>query len=118
MAKIYQMWMNKGTLNGKRYLSEETCLVFTTETSNISRRGLGFDKPDLLDNNNTPCSESATSFVYGQTGFTGNCVWADSSNGVIFVFLSNSISPNVWNTKLGDMGIRKRIQEAIYKSLK
>ena len=46
VARIYQMLLNGGELDGRRYLSAETCRVFTTTVSGISRRGLGFDKPD------------------------------------------------------------------------
>lgn len=43
VARIYQMLLNRGELDGQRYLSKETCQLFTTEVSKISRRGLGFD---------------------------------------------------------------------------
>ncbi len=118
VAKIYQMLLNGGELNGRRYLSEATCRLFTTETSAVSRRGLGFDKPDLSDLKNSPCAPSASSAVYGHTGFTGTCTWVDPVNRTVYVFLSNRLCPNVWNTKLGEMNIRTDIQEAIYKSLK
>lgn len=118
VAKIYQMILNGGEWNGKRYLSEATCRLFTTETSAISRRGLGFDKPNLRDLKNSPCAASATSAVYGHTGFTGTCVWVDPEHRTVYVFLSNRLCPNVWNTKLGEMNIRTDIQEAVYKSLK
>lgn len=118
VAMLYQMLLNGGELNGKRYLSEATCRLFTTETSAISRRGLGFDKPDLKSPKSNPCAPSAPSGVYGHTGFTGTCVWADPVNRTVYVFLSNRLCPNVWNTKLGEMNIRTDIQEAIYRSLK
>lgn len=118
VAKIYQMMLNGGEWNGKRYLSEATCRLFTTETSAISRRGLGFDKPNLKDLKNSPCAPSATNAVYGHTGFTGTCAWVDPEHGTVYVFLSNRLCPNVWNTKLTEMNIRTNIQEAIYKSLK
>lgn len=118
VAMLYQMLLNGGELNGKRYLSEATCRLFTTETSAISRRGLGFDKPDLKSPKSNPCAPSAPSGVYGHTGFTGTCVWADPVNRMVYVFLSNRLCPNVWNTKLGEMNIRTDIQEAIYRSLK
>lgn len=118
VAKIYQMMLNGGEWNGKRYLSEATCRLFTTEASAISRRGLGFDKPNLKDLKNSPCAPSATNTVYGHTGFTGTCAWVDPEHGTVYVFLSNRLCPNVWNTKLTEMNIRTNIQEAIYKSLK
>lgn len=118
VAKIYQMMLNGGEWNGKRYLSEATCRLFTTEASAISRRGLGFDKPNLKDLKNSPCAPSAIGAVYGHTGFTGTCAWVDPEHGTVYVFLSNRLCPNVWNTKLTEMNIRTNIQEAIYKSLK
>lgn len=117
VAKIYQMLLNGGELNGKRYLSEATCRLFTTEKSVISRRGLGFDRPDVSIVKRSPCAVSAPEGVYGHTGFTGTCAWVDPKSQTVYVFLSNRLCPNVWNTKLGDMNIRTDIQELIFKSL-
>lgn len=117
VAKIYQMLLNGGEWNGKRFLSEATCRLFTTEKSAISRRGLGFDKPDKKSAKLSPCSISATESVYGHTGFTGTCVWVDPTYQTIYVFLSNRICPHVWDTKLIDMDICTDIQELIYKSI-
>ena len=87
VAKVYQMLLNGGELDGKRYLSKETCRVFTTTVSRISRRGLGFDKPDRHNPQKSPCAESAPASVYGHTGFTGTCAWTDPENGLVYVFL-------------------------------
>ena len=118
VAKIYQMILNGGEWNGKRYLSEATCRLFTTETSAISRRGLGFDKPNLKDLKNSPCAASATAAVYGHTGFTGTCFWVDPDNNLLYIFLSNRVNPTRANNKLGSLDIRTRIQDAIYKAIK
>lgn len=117
VAKVYQMLLNGGELDGKRYLSEETCRLFTTTTSRRSRRGLGFDKPDRLNPAKGPCSKSAPASVYGHIGFTGTCAWVDPDNRLVYVFLSNRIYPDAWNTKLMRMNIRSRIQEAMYEAL-
>lgn len=111
------MLLNGGEFNGKRFLSKATCRLFTTEKSAISRRGLGFDKPDVSIVKRSPCAPSASEAVYGHTGFTGTCAWVDPENKTVYVFLSNRLCPNVWNTKLGDMNIRRDIQELIYKSM-
>lgn len=117
VAKIHQMLLNGGELDGRRYLSKETCKVFTTTVSKITRRGLGFDKPDIGNPQKSPCAESAPASVYGHTGFTGTCAWADPENSLIYVFLCNRIYPNVWNNKLMQLNIRTRIQEAVYKAM-
>lgn len=117
LAKIYQMLLNGGEWRGKRYLSEQTCRLFTTETSQRSRSGLGFDRPDVSIPMRSPCAAQAPAAVFGQNGFSGTAVWADPQNDLIYVFLSNRQCPHAWNTRLADMEIIKEIQEVIYKSL-
>lgn len=118
VAQVYQMLLNGGELNGKRYLSKETCQLFTTEVSKISRRGLGFDKPDTKNPRMSPCGTHATAKVYGHTGFTGTCAWVDPDNKLVYVFLSNRIYPKVTNGKLSKMNIRENIQDVIYEAIK
>jgi CubicO group peptidase (beta-lactamase class C family) len=118
VARIYQMILNGGELDGQRYLSEETCKLFTTMTSKISRRGLGYDKPDKENPSNSPCAFSAPASVYGHTGFTGTCAWVDPDNQLVYVFLSNRTYPNAWENRLHNLKIRERIQEVLYQSMK
>lgn len=118
VARVYQMLLNGGEIDGKRYLSKETCNLFTTETSKISRRGLGFDKPDMEDPKKGNCASGVPAGVYGHTGFTGTCAWVDPENDLVYVILSNRIYPNVTNRKLNQLHIRERIQEAIYDAMK
>jgi beta-glucosidase-like glycosyl hydrolase/CubicO group peptidase (beta-lactamase class C family) len=117
VASIYQMILNGGELDGNRYLSEETCRLFTTVTSHISRRGLGYDKPDKAVPVNSPCAAEAPASVYGHTGFTGTCAWVDPENKMVYVFLSNRTYPNAWENKLHELKIRERIQSVLYQSM-
>ncbi|KAA6325032.1 hypothetical protein EZS27_025705 [termite gut metagenome] len=117
IARIHQMILNNGELDGHRYLSEETCRLFTTKTSDISHRGLGFNKPIIDDPQRNPCSGLAPASVYGHTGFTGTCVWVDPENSLVYVFLSNRLYPNAWVNTLSTLNIRERIQDTIYQSL-
>jgi CubicO group peptidase (beta-lactamase class C family) len=117
VARIYQMILNGGEIDGQRYLSQETCRLFTSLTSRISRRGLGFDKPDKKNAANSPCCDLAPASVYGHTGFTGTCAWVDPDNRLVYVFLSNRTYPNAWENKLHKMKIRERIQKIIYQAL-
>lgn len=117
LARIYQMLLNGGELDGRRYLGKETCRLFTTTTARNCRRGLGFDRPDTRNPEKSPCAPSTPASVFGHTGFTGGCAWADPDNGLVFVFLSNRIYPDSWNTKLMKLDIRGKIQEAMYSAL-
>jgi len=118
VAMVYQMLLNDGEMDGKRYLRAETCRIFTTTNSASGRRGLGFDKPIPGKPGHSPCCDSAPTEVYGHTGYTGTCCWVDPVNKLVYVFLSNRTYPNDGVNKLARMGIRTDIQEVIYESLK
>jgi CubicO group peptidase (beta-lactamase class C family) len=117
IAQIHQMILNNGVFDGHRYLSEDTCRLFTTETSELSHRGLGFNKPVAGDSKRSPCSGLTPASAYGHTGFTGTCAWVDPKNNLVYVFLSNRLYPNGWVNKLSKLSIRERIQDVIYQSL-
>ncbi len=118
LAVIMQMLLNGGRMNGKKFISDSTIKLFTTYGSPISRRGLGFDKPEK-DNaarkEPYPCL-SASPQTFGHTGFTGTSAWADPQNNLIFIFLSNRVHPDGSN-KLLRMNVRGNIHEAVYKAL-
>ncbi|RZM25314.1 MAG: beta-N-acetylglucosaminidase [Pedobacter sp.] len=115
VAIIYQMLLNKGTYGGQQYFKPETVDLFTSRQSDISRRGLGFDRADPDLTKKYP-SELASPQTYGHTGYTGTCVWVDPSRGLVYVFLSNRVHPSV-SDKLGNLKIRGRIQDAINKAI-
>lgn len=117
VATVYQMLLNKGELNGRRYLSQETCNLFTVTTSASGRRGLGFDKPDPAHPKWNSCCVSAPQAVYGHTGYTGTCCWVDPVNNIVYVFLSNRTYPYDAVNKLARMSIRPKIQEVMYQSM-
>ena len=87
IAKLYQMWLNMGTYGGEEYLSPKTCQLFLQAKSGISRRGLGFDKPETTTGKSSPTALSAPAGTYGHTGFTGTCFWVDPDNNLIYIFL-------------------------------
>lgn len=118
VAEICQLILNGGVLNGRRYLSEACCSLFTTTTSALKRRWLGFDRSIPSNPTHSPCSPSTPASVYGHTGYTGTCCWVDPDNKLVFVFLSNRTYPNDAANKLVKMGIRTNIQEALYHYLK
>jgi beta-glucosidase-like glycosyl hydrolase/CubicO group peptidase (beta-lactamase class C family) len=118
LAKIMQLYLNKGVYGGERYLSTKTCRLFTGSKSPNSRRGLGFDKPDARNPAFSPCGLLTPETVYGHTGFTGTCFWIDPDNNLFFIFLSNRTFPSRISSTLFTLDIRTRIQDVIYKSIR
>jgi CubicO group peptidase (beta-lactamase class C family) len=118
--KLYQMLENGGTFDGKQYLKPETIHYFSLYHSDISRRGMGFDKPekDNVMRKEPYPTISATPETYGHTGFTGTCVWVDPEWNIVYIFLSNRVCPDGGeNLKLSTLNVRGSIQETIYQSL-
>jgi len=118
LAKLYQMWLNEGSYGGEEYLSEKTTKLFISTKSSSSRRGLGFDKPEMRTNKSSPTSPSTPASTYGHTGFTGTCFWIDPDNNLIYIFLSNRVYDKRTHKALMSLGIRQRIQEEIYKAMR
>ncbi|SJZ58428.1 glycoside hydrolase family 3 N-terminal domain-containing protein [Sediminibacterium ginsengisoli] len=119
LAQLYQMLLNGGELNGVRILQKSTVDKFTAYSSDISRRGIGFDKPekDNATRKEPYPSASVSPQTFGHTGFTGTCVWVDPKYNLVYIFLSNRVNPTRNNTKFGQLGMRPNIQEAIYQSI-
>jgi CubicO group peptidase (beta-lactamase class C family) len=121
LAILTQLMLNEGMIKGIRFFKPETVRYFTAYNSAISRRGLGFDKPEK-DNYLRPepyPTLSASPDTYGHTGFTGTCWWVDPKKNLVFIFLSNRVNSTGSNfNKLGQMNIRGKVHEAIYNALR
>jgi beta-N-acetylhexosaminidase len=118
LAVLAQLLVNGGVLNGQNMFKRSTIQYFTEYHSDISRRGLGFDKPekDNATRREPYPTLSASPLTYGHTGFTGTCFWVDPKYNLVFIFLSNRVnSPDAG--KFLRMSIRPKVHEAVYKAL-
>jgi CubicO group peptidase (beta-lactamase class C family) len=120
IGAILQMFLDGGSFNGKQYIKPETLKLFTAYNSDISRRGIGFDKPEK-DNYTTTephpyPSRFASPLTFGHTGYTGTCIWVDPKYDLVYVFLSNRVNPTRSNN-LYKYNIRGAIEDAVYKAM-
>ena len=117
IAKIMQMYLQKGFYGGKRYFKPSTMDKFNTcyYCTNDNRRGIGFDKPQLEDEGPTCGCVSMTSF--GHSGFTGTYAWADPEEDIVYVFLANRTYPHAGKNLLLRENIRTEIQRLIYEAI-
>ena len=115
MAILMQTHLQKGTYGGVEYFKPETVAEFTRAHYTSSRRGLGWDTPQL--GGSSPTSDLCSFNTFGHTGFTGTCAWADPKYNIVLVFLSNRTYPNAENRKLITQNIRTKIQDVIYQSI-
>lgn len=117
IAKIMQMYLQKGNYGNQHYFSTKTFDDFNTcyFCSEGNRRGLGFDKPQLSGDSPTCGCVSRSSF--GHTGFTGIMAWADPVTEIVYVFISNRTYPTNPVNTLSKEHIREDIQKVISEAI-
>lgn len=114
VAKVMQLYLQKGFYGGRRYLNSETIDKFNTRyyQDKEVRRGLGFDKPQLNPEVEATCG-CVSNESFGHSGFTGTYAWADPQSEIVYVFLSNRTYPTMENRGLVEENIRTKIQQII-----
>jgi beta-glucosidase-like glycosyl hydrolase/CubicO group peptidase (beta-lactamase class C family) len=118
VAKMMQLFLQKGNYGNKQYFSEKTFDAFNTSyySSEGVHRGLGFDKRIGKDGSTCACVSKSS---FGHTGFTGNIAWVDPETEIVYVFLSNRTYPEVsgQGNKLSKEKIREDIQQIIQEAI-
>lgn len=121
LAKIWQILLNDGVLDTAQLLRPETIHLFTSTQypNNENRRGLGFDKPLLeYDSAKSSVAKDVSFRSYGHSGYTGTLVWADPHNDLLFIFLSNRVYPTRENRRLYELGVRPKVHQLLYNSIR
>ena len=118
IAKMMQLYLQKGFYGGKRYFDSETFDKFNKRyySDKKVRRGLGFDKPQLDSTVMATCG-CVSEESFGHSGFTGTYTWADPVSEIIYVFLSNRVFPTMENYGLVKENIRTKIQQIIQEAI-
>jgi beta-N-acetylhexosaminidase len=124
LMKLMELYRRMGEYGGEQLIGKEVLERYTKVQfpENNNRRGLGFDKP-LLNNQELSQSDSyptksATPESFGHSGYTGTFVWIDPVYEISYIFLSNRVYPTRYNDRLSDLNIRTEILQAIYDSVK
>jgi beta-glucosidase-like glycosyl hydrolase/CubicO group peptidase (beta-lactamase class C family) len=92
LAKYSTMLLNGGVYEGRRYLSEEVIREFTSQQSDISGRGYGFDRKS--PNGFTTAGQLASNDTFGHLGFTGTSLWIDREKNMAVILLTNRTYPH------------------------
>ncbi len=118
VAKMMQLYLQKGYYGGDRFLNTETLEKFNMRhyLHDEVRRGLGFDKPQLDPEVEATCG-CMSEQSFGHSGFTGTYAWADPETEIVYVFLSNRVYPTMENNKLGEENIRTNIQQLVVDAI-
>jgi CubicO group peptidase (beta-lactamase class C family) len=120
LAKLVQLYLNKGEYGGERFMSEAAVLEFTRcqFCPEGNRRGLGFDKPLIeYDPVKSYVAQSVSPESFGHSGYTGTFFWADPQHNLMVIFLSNRVYPDRSHTGISDLNIRPRVQQVVYDAM-
>ena len=117
IAPLLQMLLQKGSYNGKQYLTSKTINTFVQRTfpKSSNPRGLGFDKPSLEDEQNRYPSNLVSNETFGHTGFTGTMTWVDPINNFFVILLTNRVYPNRNQKGLYTLNIRPQLLDYVVK---
>ncbi len=123
VARLGEMWLNGGELDGARILSPQTVVLATTNLTpglNLAR-GLGWQivTPGITEE--TGPWSSGTLFsprTYGHTGFTGTSIWVDPEDEIVAVLLTNRVHPRIEDDGTRSIGVRHRFHNAVARALK
>ncbi len=118
LAKLMQMYLQKGNYGNHQFFTEKTFDTFNKQiyADMRNRRGLGFDKPQFPGDSGPTCNCVSTQ-SFGHTGFTGTMVWADPETDIVYIFLSNRTFPTAEVNTLSKENIREDIQKIIQQSI-
>lgn len=108
LAKIAQTWLQGGTYGSIEIFKAPTIALFTEPCSMDGKRSLGFDTAPAK------CGLGSER-TYGHTGFTGTQMKIDPDNNLIFIFLSNRVSPTRDNPAFIRSDIRNKLWAELYK---
>jgi len=123
LMKLMELYRRMGDYGGEQIISRDILEEYTRVQfpENKNRRGLGFDKPLLNNQELGPAdaypAKSATPQSFGHSGYTGTFVWIDPVYEITFIFFSNRVYPTRNNNLLSDLNIRPYILQAIYDSI-
>ena len=118
LAKLMQLYLQKGQYGGTRVLDENVVEAYTRcQFCPDNRRALGFDRINdpYIENGNA--AEGASPESFGHSGFTGTFTWVDPQYDLVYVFLSNRVYPTRENNKLSEMNVRTNVQQVIYDAI-
>ncbi len=108
LARIAQLYLSHGALNGVRIWKPATIVQFgTVQDSTFSNRALGWETPTGTNSAGHLMKRPA----FGHTGFTGTSIWIDPAHDLFIVMLTNRVNPTRANTKL--TAVRQALADSI-----
>ncbi len=125
LARLAQMLLDEGTLDGRRLVSRATVELFTKRAGVPgASRAIGWDTPSDETGRRSavpgePGFSSAGSLLssrsFGHTGFTGTSMWMDPERGLYVILLTNRVHPTRENNAI--RAVRSQLADAVARAV-
>ena len=107
LAKLCQLMLNHGSLDGIKYVDSSTVVPFTTLQSSGGSRAYGWGI------NGSSAGSLMSPLNYGHTGYTGTSAYIDPTRELFVVILTNRVYPN---DQASVSSTRKAVADAAVKA--
>lgn len=112
LAKYAQVWLRRGALPARSWISGRTHAAFLTPSDAGGSRLLGWDSPDRGPGEVSVFGSLPSAASYGHTGWTGTMMWMDPDRDLFLIFLANrSLAPRHRNSLLAMRDVRARVSD-------
>jgi CubicO group peptidase (beta-lactamase class C family) len=113
LARYAQVWLRGGAGPNGQWVSPSTVKRFLTRGANSGPRLLGWDTPELNNDEPSLYGTLISDAAYGHTGFTGTEIWIDPTRDLFLVFLTNrTFDPRARNAHHGLRSLRTELSDA------
>jgi CubicO group peptidase (beta-lactamase class C family) len=113
LARYAQVWLREGAGFRGQWVAPATIRQFLARGSKSGPRLLGWDTPELNQDQPSLYGTLISDAAYGHTGFTGTELWIDPTRDLFLVFLTNrTFDPRGRNASHGLRSIRTELSDA------
>jgi CubicO group peptidase (beta-lactamase class C family) len=113
LARYAQVWLRGGVGPNGQWVSPSTIKRFLTRGVNSGPRLLGWDTPELNNDEPSLYGTLISDAAYGHTGFTGTEIWIDPTRDLFLVFLTNrTFDPRARDAHRGLRSLRTELSDA------
>lgn len=113
LARYAQVWLRDGVGPNGQWVSPFTIKRFLTRGVNSGPRLLGWDTPELNNDEPSLYGTLISDAAYGHTGFTGTEIWIDPTRDLFLVFLTNrTFDPRARDAHRGLRSLRTELSDA------
>jgi CubicO group peptidase (beta-lactamase class C family) len=114
LARYAQVWLRGGAGPAGQWVSPAIVKQFLTRGANSGPRLLGWDTPELNQDEPSLFGTLISDAAYGHTGFTGTQMWIDPTRDLFLVFLTNrTFAPQGRNSRHALRSIRTELSDLI-----